>query len=54
MSRKELFIIDDDSIITMLHRQIVIKSGLYSSPRLFFTADRKRSTISATIAMTGF
>jgi len=37
MSRKELFIVDDDRIITMLYEQIVIKSGLHSSPRLFYS-----------------
>ena len=33
----ELLIVDDDRIITMLHEQIVIKSGLHPSPRLFYS-----------------
>jgi len=37
MSRKELLIIDDDRIITMLHQQIVIRSGLHPSPRHFYS-----------------
>ena len=36
MSRMELLIVDDDRIITMLHQQIVINSGLHASPRLFY------------------
>jgi len=31
-----LLIVDDDRIITMLHQQIVINSGLHASPRLFY------------------
>ena len=37
MSRKELLIVDDDRIITMLHQQIVINSGLHPAPRLFYS-----------------
>ncbi len=33
----EMLIVDDDRIITMLHQQVVIKSGLHSSPRLFYS-----------------
>ncbi|MFO8029084.1 MAG: response regulator [Cyclonatronaceae bacterium] len=36
MKAFEVLVVDDDSIITMLHNRLVINSGLHESPRPFY------------------